>query len=793
MVLKKARKNTVYQTPPSIIADLINTPSTPSLRISPDAKWLMLLARPSLPSIQEVAQKELRLAGLRINPKTNGTSRSSYYTGIKLRTLQNSAELRIKGLPRKARIENVSWALDSQHIAFTNTRAVGIELWLIDVASLEARKLTGAILNDTIGGLPYKWFSDSKSLIFKTVPSDRMRVPRSGSVPKGPIIQLNDGKTAILRTYQDLLRNEYDEQVFKHYTTSSIQILDLETDKIRPLGVEGIINGFTTSPDGNYILLSRILQPFSYHVPCGRFPFEVLVYTKAGTFLKRIADVPLAETIPQGFGAVRKGMRAVSWRPDKPATLAWVEAQDNGDPKQEAAFRDQLFFWDAPFQEEVQAGPKFQLRYGGTAWGDGQLAISYEWWWHSRKMITARWRPDDMAQEREVLFDRSWEDAYSNPGSFELERNALGRMSLMQRNDGNTLYLRGEGASPKGNQPFIDELDLTTRKRRRIWQSTAPHYEYPLLILNPEEGKVITSKESKTECPNYFLRQLNKDKIDAITLFEHPYEALKNIQRELVQYKRADGVELTGTLYLPENYDKEKDRRLAVFMWAYPKEYKSKDTASQVKTSPYEFTRLGWSSPLFWVTQGFAVFDDFGMPIVGEDDEEPNETFIAQLKMSAEAAVNTLVEMGIADPKRIAVGGHSYGAFMTANLLAHTDLFAAGIARSGAYNRTLTPFGFQSEERTFWQAPEVYMSMSPFAHADKIKAPLLLIHGEADNNAGTYPMQSERLFNALKGHGATTRLVMLPHESHGYRACESILHMLWEMTNWLNQYVRDKE
>lgn len=128
---------------------------------------------------------------------------------------------------------------------------------------------------------------------------------------------------------------------------------------------------------------------------------------------------------------------------------------------------------------------------------------------------------------------------------------------------------------------------------------------------------------------------------------------------------------------------------------------------------------------------------------------------------------------------------------MTANLLAHSDLFRAGIARSGAYNRTLTPFGFQSERRTFWEAPEMYAKVSPFWYADKIKEPILLIHGEADNNQGTFPIQSERMFAAIRGNGGTARLVMLPLEAHGYAAKESTEHTLFEMVQWFDKWVKN--
>jgi dipeptidyl aminopeptidase/acylaminoacyl peptidase len=470
-----------------------------------------------------------------------------------------------------------------------------------------------------------------------------------------------------------------------------------------------------------------------------------------------------------------------------------VEAQDGGDPKKEAKVRDKMFFKTAPFKSEAQEGLSFELRYGGITWGNDQLAMTSEWQWETRREVTSSWNPSDPSEGKKVIFDRSWEDRYNSPGGFETHRNKYGRGVLLTSDEGKTLYLSGQGASPEGNRPFVDKFDLATKKSTRLWRSEAPYYEIPVEVLDIEKGSILTRRESKEDPPNYFIKDIISNKNEQLTFFKNPYESLKGVKKELVKYKRKDGIELTGTMYTPSGYDPEKDGRLPVLMWAYPREYKSANAASQVSDSPYEFTRLYWASPIFWVTKGYAIFDDFGMPIVGEGDEEPNENFREQLVMDAEAAIDKIVDMGIADKNRLVVGGHSYGAFMTANLLAHSDLFAAGIARSGAYNRTLTPFGFQSEERTFWETPETYFNMSPFVHADKIKDPLLLIHGNADNNSGTYPMQSERFYAALKGHGATVRLVMLPHESHGYQARESIMHMLWEMTEWMDKHVKEKK
>ncbi|MEM6963686.1 MAG: prolyl oligopeptidase family serine peptidase [Bacteroidota bacterium] len=789
----KKTNNQGYQIPPPAITDLVDAPLTPTVSLSPNGDVMILLGRASLPPIEEVAQRELRLAGIRINPKTNGSSRSSHFNTILIKSITDGKEKSVTGLPDSLRMKNVSWSPDGTRIIFTHTLAHGIELWMVDLKKATAKKLTAAHVNAATQGLPYAWFSDGKNILYKKIPADRGDLPPEDEKLNGPTIQFNEGKSAPVRTYQDLLKSAYDESLFEYFTAAQLVKLNLESGEQKALAYEGMIKGLSTSPDGNYVMVQKIQRPFSYIVPYANFAFDVAILDKEGNQVTQLAQIPLSENIPKGFGATRTGPRNFTWRADAPATIYWVEAQDEGDPKKAVAIRDKLFFLEAPFRGKAKAGIDFELRYGGVTWGNGELAIAYQWAWKNRREITCQWQPDNPDVGKTIIFDRSWEDRYHNPGNFRTHSNLYGRSVLLTTGKNKILYLSGPGASPAGNQPFIDRFDLENKTATRLWQSQAPYYEVPVEIVDIKKGTVLIRRESLAIPPNYFLKNLNTDKESQLTFFQNPYQALDGVKKESLRYQRKDGIELSATLYTPAGYDAKKDGPLPTFMWAYPREYKSADAASQVKDSPYEFTRLFWGSPIYLVTQGYAVLDDFGMPIVGEGDDEPNETFREQLVMDATAAIDKIVAMGVADRNRIAVGGHSYGAFMTANLLAHSNLFAAGIARSGAYNRTLTPFGFQSEERTFWETPETYIKMSPFVHADKIKSPLLLIHGAADNNSGTYPMQSERMFAALKGHGAVVKLVMLPHESHSYRAKESILHMLWEMTTWLDKYVKYKK
>jgi dipeptidyl aminopeptidase/acylaminoacyl peptidase len=302
-----------------------------------------------------------------------------------------------------------------------------------------------------------------------------------------------------------------------------------------------------------------------------------------------------------------------------------------------------------------------------------------------------------------------------------------------------------------------------------------------------DDGRFVTRRESAKTPPNYWLHGA-RGRPAQLTNVQDWAPAFAGVHKEVITYERADGLPLSATVYFPPGHVPGKDEPLPAVFWAYPSEFKSRADAAQLTQTSMTFDRPYGSSHLFMLLAGYAVVDDPNIPIIGEGDAEPNDTYIEQLVSGAEAAVEAVVSRGWVHPERLVIGGHSYGAFTTANLLAHTDLFAAGIARSGAYNRTLTPFSFQGEQRSFWSATGTYMEMSPFTHAAKVDEPLLLIHGMKDSNSGTYPLQSERYYAALKGLGATVRWVQLPHEDHGYRARESVGHVLWEMIQWSDTY-----
>lgn len=787
-----SQENIGYQEPPKEILDLANAPSTPRIRMSDNAENIVFLYSNNYKSIETLSETEMRLGGLRINPKTNINSRQRYYNDIKVRIGKNGTESTVNGLPSKGRFANFSWSPDQQKMAFTNTTTTGVELWVMNIKGKNANKLTSPTLNANMGS-PYSWFKDSNSLLVKFISKERKElIDTKTSIPSGPTVSVNQkGKKAQNRTYQDLLKNKTDEHNFEQLAISELQKVDLKGNKSTWMK-DNMYRNISFSPNGNYIMVTTIQKPFSYLVPYYRFPFITNIYDTNGNLITTPLKVPLIEDLPKGFMAVRKGKRSLGWRRDKPATIFWAEALDEGNPDNKVPFRDEVFELEAPFNGKAKSLIKTIGRFSNINWGNNNTAIAQDYWWNTRNTKSYLFNPSNNSKKPIIIHDRNYQDRYNDPGSFVTKRNEYGQYILEIIN--NDVFLTGDGYSKKGKFPFVDKLNLKTLKTSRLYQSKLTNkVESIVTSLDMKKGEIIVGIESKSEFPNYFVRNIKKKStpITPLTTFQNPYKSLQSIYKKVIKYKREDGLELSGTLYLPSNYEKEK--KYPMIMWAYPREFKDKSSAGQSTSSSNEFTYPWYGSPIYWVTRGYVVLDDASFPIVGEGKEEPNDTFVKQLVGNAKAAIDAVDGLGYIDRNRVAVGGHSYGAFMTANLLSHSNLFAAGIARSGAYNRTLTPFGFQSEERSYWEAPEVYYNMSPFMHADKMKTPLLLIHGEADNNSGTYPLQSERYFNALKGLGAPVRLVMLPKESHGYRAKESIMHMLWEQDQWLEKHVKNRK
>lgn len=802
-----------YQKPPKVVLDILDAPMTPRASVGRSHDIVLFYTPELYPPIAEVAQPFVRLAGFRIDVATNGPHNASRFGQLLLKRVADGSETTVT-IPQDMFVSQPLWAPDGQKIAFTHATDSGIELWVANARTGQARAIASARLNAALStpgprdeNPPCHWLPGSEALLCLTIPDGRGAPPKPPAVPMGPRVQENFGKAAPVATFEDLLENEQDAKLFDYYATSQLAVIDIVRGTVTSVGSPAIFGTANPAPDGQHVLVVRIHRPYSYIVPAEIFPRDVEVWDLSGHVVYKAANLPLQENVP--IGGAPTGPRDFEWHPNKPATLVWVEALDDGDPKKKVQERDKVMWIHSPFAGEPVELARTEKRFAGIAFGErGDFAILRDfdrdtlrertWFFNPSPTPEKEWTfHSDKPNEKTLVWDLSRQDRYHNPGAPVLWPLSNGHSAVMQQS--NFIFLMGAGASPDGERPFLDRLDINTMELKRIYQSDAKCYEEIVAMLSTGGTKLLTRKESPADPPNYFIRDSSRfngnfaeprslDKVNAFTKSTDPAPALRGIRKQLVTYKRDDGVGLSMTVYLPPDY-KQGERRPAV-VWAYPLEFTDASVAGQVSGSPYRFTTITGPSPLFFLLDGYVVLDGASMPVVG-NPETVNNTYVEQITASAKAAIDKAAEMGVIDPNRVGVGGHSYGAFMTANLLAHSNLFRAGIARSGAYNRTLTPFGFQNERRTLWQAPDLYMKMSPFMFADKIKAPILLIHGEADNNSGTFPLQSDRMFRAIKGNGGAVRYVTLPDEAHGYSARESIEDVVWEMLTWFDKFVKN--
>ncbi len=780
-----------YQTPGDDLVALLDAPLTPLSSLSPDRSHLLLIGYEPYPPIADLARPYEKLAGVRFDSTRPGTQRLTRYTSLALLSTEDGSQRQVTGLPGDMIPGGPVWSDDGHRFAFYLERpGGGLALALGTVATASAEVIPGLALTDMLSS-PLQWV-DNQTLLL-TLVADLEESPQPPKAPEGPIVQEASGKQTRAATYQDLLASPYDGALFTHLATVQLATYSLETRETTLVGEPVLATSARPSPNGEFLLVTRLVPPFSYRVPYQLFARRTEVWAmRDGAYLRTIAELPISDEVPQQ--GVPTGPRAISWQPNAPATLHWVEALDGGDPLAKVEHRDRVMALDlAPVPGGDSPRESFRLthRFAGWDWPDDPSAGIVTEYDRDRRWRTTYYFSWNHWETRRTLFDLSVNDAYGDPGSFITTQKPTGERVLDTRNG--RVFLAGRGATPEGDRPFLDAFDLTTGQKERLFECGTEGYESFLAFIG---DKLLTSRQSRTEPTNFYIGSPNLGGGGGslqITHYTDPHPEVTGLHKEMVRYQRLDGVPLSGMLYLPPGVTPESRPHLPLLLWAYPEEYSDAATAGQVRGSDKTFTRLMGTSPLWFLLRGWAVLMDASMPIVG-DPETANDTFAEQIVGAAKAGIDTLVARGIADPSRVMVGGHSYGAFMTAHLLAHAPgLFRAGIARSGAYNRTLTPFGFQSERRSYWEAPEIYHKLSPFTYADKIKDPLLLIHGQADNNSGTHTLQSERFYQALQAHGATARLTLLPHESHGYRARESVLHTLWEMLNWAERFSTDTD
>ena len=777
-----------YQTPATDIVSIIDAPPTPVAALGPGRRFAALVHYETHPPVALLARPFLSLAGLRLDPTIAGRQRTRRLTGLSVMSTADG-QIRALELPAGKSVSVPVWAPDGVRFAFTVDEPDGTAVWVADAQAATAAEVPGLRVRDVLGGDPtsagstLRWTRDGARLLALGAPGP---APEPPAEPIEPHVEESAGKHSQMATFQDLLKTDADADIFEALATTLPLRVDPVTGAAVQLGPAGLYYHLGDSPDGQHLLVYRLKRPFSFRVPFVYFARAVEIWTSEGELERVVADLPVSDEVPRM--GVPTGPRMVSFEESAPASLVWAEALDGGDPKAPAEHRDRLMRLAAPFTDEPAEAGLVEHRCLG--WYDmaaaGQLMMTEHD--RDRRWLTTRLTDLAVPEPGRVIFDHSADEAYLDPGSPLLTVHPDGTRTVLQ--DGQHIYLRGDGASPEGDRPFLDRLDLTDLSTERLFAAPADAYEQVLGFVGDDRDSVLIWHEARAEPPNLASARLS----DAgsrrmLTAWPDPHPQLTGMEKRMLSYDRGDGVQLTGMLHLPPGYDPGTDGPLPLMIWAYPLDYGDAATAGQVRGTTERFTRLNASEPVWFVLRGFAVLQNATMPVIG-DPETMNDSYVKQITAAAAAHIEALVKMGIADPSRVAVGGHSYGAFMTANLLAHTDLFAAGIARSGAYNRSLTPFGFQTERRNFWEATGVYDKVSPFRYADRITAPLLLLHGARDSNSGTFPIQSERLFQAIQGTGGVARLVVLPHESHGYIARESVLHMLAEQLDWLDRWLK---
>ena len=787
-VFANAQEPTSYQKPSKEIADLLLAPPTPTISVDGKAQYMLMMERSFYPTVEELGQPEFKIAGMRINPNNFSLSRQNFIKQLSLKNLVTGKMVSIAGLPNNISALSPSWNPSENKIAFYNVTANAVDVWVIDIKTSTCSKINKNPVNIVLSN-NLIWLDDA-TVLYKINTHTAAEMNKKPITPKGPTIQESIGKVAPSVTYQDLIKTPYDEYVFEFLATA--QLVKNKAGVETKIGMPGITSSLDLSPDKNYLLTRTINKPFSYLVTVNGFASTVNITDLNGKIIKTIAELPSAETTPSGYDNVQNVARSFDWKDDEAATITYVMPLDSGIMKKSVPFHDVVMALAAPFTGSPKELFKTSTRYSRTTWGNENIALVTEMLRSKQQYKVSRY--DASNNSFTTLYQGNMTDAYSNPGSPVTIKNKFNRDVIALINNGQAILMNNTtGASAKGDLPFIASFDLNTKVNSILWRSSEDNFEMIMDVIDINNLKVISRRETEKEVPNYYIRNIKDNSKIQITNFTNPYLSMEGVTKEKIKYKRKDGIDLTGDLYLPKGYDKTKDGPLPTLIWAYPREFTSAADASQIRGNQHKFTMLSWGSPIYYVTQGYAILDNAEMPIVATSpDKKPNDDFVNQLILNANAAIDKLVDLGVGDRNKMAVGGHSYGAFMTVNLLAHSNLFKAGIARSGAYNRTLTPFGFQNEERTFWQAKDLYLEMSPFAFADKIKTPLLMTHGEMDDNTGTFPINSERLYAAIKGHGGTVRFVYMPYEAHGYKGKENVLHVLWEQGRWLDKYLKGK-
>jgi dipeptidyl aminopeptidase/acylaminoacyl peptidase len=733
------------QVVPSVSSDiehLLEAEPLPPVVVDPTGRYAVLVHERQLLPMGRLAEPAIELAGHMINPLTGAAHAPLDYYGLTLIDLGSREQIPLV-LPRDAVFGYPKWAPDGSRFAFTLTRSRGTELWIGEPGEARARLLASAI--DGARGSPCVWTADSRRLLCRFVAfRDNRRVfdaiadRLAGEALPGEPTILSEGQT-------------------KRLLETQLGLVDSVSSQRYSIGAPAAFESVVPAPGQAFLLVTRIAEPYPQVTGLNVAERVVEIWDRFGRLVRRLPT----------------RARAVEWRASKPATLTWVEQRDDA---------DHIMVLAPPYSGSPLEAFELPNRFSGLRWiGDSSAALVSDY--DSSRRRTDLWYVDfDATDSAPRLVTGYSSDSARLP---LMTTDSRGFATL--RAYGNGFYLRGEELDGPRRRPFLEHVALDTGTRRRVWQAGEEGFEGLVEILSPDAQLLLTRRETSTAPPNYFVSASTRPVHWPLTHFEHPAPPLAAAHHVRLEYRRDDGVDLAASLYLPPGY--QRGSPLPLVLWAYPRQISAGD-AAKIIGAEGTFMTFARAFRLFFLLRGYAVLDDVSMPIIGSEGEA-NDTFVEQVVANAAAAIDAAESTGLIDAKRVGVAGHSYGAFMVANLLAHSRLFAAGVAMSGAYNRTLTPFGFQTERRTLWQATETYLAMSPLLYSDNIEAPLLLVHGLKDDNAGTSPQQSLQFYQAIRGNGGDVELLLLPWEGHSYRGRESVLKTAAQMLRWFDDHLKE--
>ncbi|MEX2182686.1 MAG: DUF305 domain-containing protein [Gemmatimonadaceae bacterium] len=807
--------------PPANVERIILAPRTDiSFRaLSPDRRWAVRLTGPERGSIRAYGRPHIYLAGVQVDQRAS-RARSLSTTpksGLQLADPRTGAT-RVIQTPAGATISDPVWSPDGARLAYIANFDNASHVFVADVASGRSTQVTRTPLLATLV-TEVRFTADGQSLVAVLVPAGRGAAPTHGpdGIEDGPQVRISDGRAKPQRVHASLLEDPHDAALFRYHTTGQLALLDARGRSVRTIGAPAMIRAVDASPDARHLLVTRVVEPFSYLVPASAFGTVQELWDLGGRVVTTLATTPLREGPPQFGGGVAGGgggapadtsRRALQWPPAGDG-LVYLQniVGDNG-----RASGVRYVHWRAPFgPADTATIVSGSARLTNVAWGtDGATIFVNDSGQVAAIRATDRSRKYPLGRGVTIPGGGGGgggggfgggsapADTVGTGGALATTSGANGQALVLLSRDGQHVFVSGERGygdewHRRAPRPFTDRLTIETAERSRIFDSRADAYEEVVAPLDPDYTELVFTRQSATTIEDAWHRTVASGLERQLTRAVDPGPEISGaIRRRVTATRPRDGTVIWVEVTLPRGW--QPGERLPGILWFYPREYVSAETYARSRHStninrfPIVPALRPASAIQLWVSQGYALINP-DIPIFG-DTGRMNDNFTRDLPENLDAVLDAMVDSGFVDRDRMGIGGHSYGAFGTVNAMTLVPFFKAGIAGDGMYNRTLTPFGFQTERRNFFEARETYLDMSPFLRADRLAGALLLYHATEDQNVGTAPLASTRMMAALQGLGKTAALYMYHYEGHSVATYESDLDMWARWFAWFDVYVK---